>query len=278
MEWAGKRLDFSRAAVMAIVNVTDDSFYAASRAGSAEDVARAVRRAVDEGADIIDIGGYSTRPGAPEIPEEKECERVVAGIEAIKSVAPETVVSVDTFRAGVAAAVLGRWGDCIINDISAGEFEPEILDVVAQYGVPYVAMHTRGRPSEMMGNTVYGNVVEDVAEYLQHRAEYISSHGVKNLILDPGFGFAKTLEQNYILLGGMECICALGYPVLAGISRKSMLYKVLGTTPQEALSATTALHWECLRKGAKILRVHDVKAAADTVRIFEFYKKQVYGV
>ena len=219
--------------VMAIVNVTPDSFFAGSRT--------------------------------------PEWRRVEAGGAAVRRIAPALPVSVDTFRAEVARRVLETFGPVIVNDISAGELDPAIVDVVAEYDVPYIAMHMRGTPATMQGMTSYRDV-EEVVSYFRLRAEQLRRCGVRRLILDPGFGFAKTLEQNYDLLRGLHNLCSLGYPVLAGVSRKSMIYKVLDTTPDRALAGTIALGWECLRQGAAILRVHDVQEAVDTVRIFKAFR------
>ena len=181
-------------------------------------------------------------------------------------------ISDDTFRAEVARRVLETFGPVIVNDISAGEMDPAIVDVVAEYDAPYIAMHMRGTPATMQGMTSYRDVVEEVVSYFRLRAEQLRRCGVRRLIFDPGFGFAKTLEQNYDLLRGLHNLCSLGYPVLAGVSRKSMIYKVLDTTPDRALAGTIALGWECLRQGAAILRVHDVREAVDTVRIFKAFR------
>lgn len=259
--------------VMGILNVTPDSFFSGSRKFLPADIAARVKEISEQGAVIVDIGGYSTRPGAPEVTPEEELRRVILGLEIVREVAPELVISIDTFRAGVAEGVLSRFGGCIINDISAGELDPAIIDVVAGYGSPYIAMHMRGTPADMQQYTRYGNVAHDVGDYLIRRAEYLKIKGVKDIILDPGFGFAKTTEQNYELLAGLGDICKAGYPVLTGLSRKSMIYKVLGTTPGESLAGTAALNWECLRKGASVLRAHDVKEACDIVKLFNFYRE-----
>ena len=237
--------DLTTPRVMAIVNVTPDSFFAGSRTPDAEAIERRVREAADAGCDLFDVGGYSSRAGAAEV---------------------------DTFRAEVARRVLETFGPVIVNDISAGEMDPAIVDVVAEYDVPYIAMHMRGTPATMQGMTSYRDVVEEVVSYFRLRAEQLRRCGVRRLIFDPGFGFAKTLEQNYDLLRGLHNLCSLGYPVLAGVSRKSMIYKVLDTTPDRALAGTIALGWECLRQGAAILRVHDVQEAVDTVRIFKAFR------
>lgn len=264
-------IDFSRPVVMGILNVTPDSFYPGSRSFDPEAIAARVCEVRDQGAAIIDIGGYSTRPGAPDVDPAEELRRVSLGVEIVRETAPGLAVSVDTFRASVAEGVISRFGKCVINDISAGELDPAIVDVAAGYGVPYVAMHMRGTPADMQKLTRYGDIASEVTEYLRRRAEYLEGRGVKDIVLDPGFGFAKTVRQNYELLAGLGRICDLGYPVLAALSRKSMIYKVLDKTPEESLAGTVALGWECLRAGAKILRVHDVAQAVDTVKLFNYY-------
>ena len=261
--------DFSQPRVMAILNVTPDSFFAGSRMPDAPHVERRVREAVAEGASIIDVGGYSSRPGADEVSPGEEWRRVKLGVGAVRRLAPGMAVSVDTFRAEVARRVLETFGPVIVNDISAGEMDPAIVDVVAEYDAPYIAMHMRGTPATMQGMTSYRDVVEEVVSYFRLRAEQLRRCGVRRLILDPGFGFAKTLEQNYDLLRGLHNLCSLVYPVLAGVSRKSMIYKVLDTTPDRALAGTIALGWECLRQGAVILRAHDTREAVEVVRMFD---------
>ena len=255
--------------VMAIVNVTDDSFYDGSRTMSEESLRNRIREAVGQGATIIDIGGYSSRSGAYDISVEEEWLRVRRGLEAVRSVSADVVISVDTFRAEVARRAIEEFGWIIVNDISAGALSPEIIDVVAEADVPYVAMHMRGTPQSMQHNTHYEDgVVAEVFRYFQRRVEYLMSRGVHQIILDPGFGFAKSVEQNYELLSSLNKFCDLGYPILAGLSRKSMIYKVLDCTPAEALAGTIALNWEALRQGATILRVHDVKEAVEQVKLY----------
>lgn len=255
--------------VMAILNVTPDSFYSASRAESDEAIALRVAQMVAEGADIIDIGGYSTRPGAAEVAESEECRRVMQGVEMCRKVAPEVTLSIDTFRASVAESVLTKYDNVIINDITAGEADPRLVEVVAHYGAPMVAMHTRGTPQTMARLTDYDDVVREVVDYLDRRAEWLQGRGVSEVILDPGFGFAKTVEQNFELLGRLGEVAALGLPVLAGISRKSFIYKTLDSTPEDVLEATSALHWACLDGGAAILRVHDTAPARQVIRLYE---------
>ena len=262
--------------VMAIVNVTPDSFYAGSRTRTPETIERRILEAVGEGATILDIGGYSSRPGAAEVPVEEEWARVKAGVGAARRLAPDAVVSVDTFRSEVARRVLDAFGPVIINDISAGELDPQMLDVVARYGAPYIAMHMKGDPQTMQSLTEYRrDITTEVVFYFRERVERFLAAGIRRerIILDPGFGFAKTVDQNYELLSGLHRLCDLGFPVLAGLSRKSMIYKPLGITPEESLAGTVALGWECLRQGARILRVHDVREAADTVRLFRIYEQ-----
>lgn len=261
---------------MAILNVTPDSFYAGSRMPDAGAVERRVREAVSEGAQMIDVGGYSSRQGADEVSEEEEWRRVSLGIDAVRRLAPDTIVSVDTFRSRVAARAIERFGGVVVNDISAGELDSRMFEVVARYDVPYVAMHMRGTPQTMQARTDYRrDITTEVVDYLRARVGAMLAAGIRRerIILDPGFGFAKTVDQNYELLSGLHRLCELGFPVLAGLSRKSMIYKALDTTPEESLAGTVALDWECLRQGARILRVHDVREAADTVRLFRIYEQ-----
>lgn len=259
--------------VMAIVNVTDDSFYDASRTITIGSLHSRICDAVEQGATIIDIGGYSSRPGANDISLQEEWLRVRRGLEAVRDVSKDVVISVDTFRAEVAQRAIAEFGWMIINDISAGELSPEIIDVVAEADVPYVAMHMRGTPQSMQHNTHYdGGVVAEVYSYFEQRVKYLSMRGVKHIIIDPGFGFAKSVEQNYELLASLNKFRDLGCPILAGLSRKSMIYKVLDSTPADALAGTIALNWEALRQGATILRVHDVREAVQQVKLYNTIK------
>ncbi len=262
-------LDFSRRQVMTIVNVTPDSFFAGSRTPDWLDVERRVRDAVEAGASVIDVGGYSSRAGADEVSPEEEWRRVDLGVGAVRSLSPDLPVSINTFRSSVAARAIHKYGKVIINDISAGELDPLIVDVAAEHDVPYVAMHMKGDPRTMQSMTDYRDIVAEVVDYFRERTAQLRERGVRRIVVDPGFGFAKTLEQNYELLRGLHRLAELGYPVLAGVSRKSMIYKLLGTTPAEALNGTTALHWECLRQGAVILRAHDTREAVEVVRMFD---------
>ena len=256
---------------MAIVNATPDSFYSASRTQSQKAVSERVERALSEGATILDIGGYSSRPDADDVSVEEEWQRVEMALSATKEVSGEVAISVDTFRAEIVRRATDCFGKIIVNDITGGMGDKEMLKTVAELQLPYVAMHMRGTPQTMCQQAQYGDVVADVANELQERLTAISAAGIelKRVALDPGFGFAKTVEQNYELLAGLHRLKALGQPLLVGVSRKSMIYKPLGITPDEALAATQAVHWEALRQGATILRVHDVKEAVQTIKLYE---------
>ena len=270
MSHSAIKLDFFQPQVMAIVNVTDDSFYSASRAIDNEVLETRVREVIEQGATIVDVGGYSSRPGAVDISVEQEWQRVRCGLQAVRAVSTDIAISVDTFRAEVAQRAIEEFGEVIINDISAGELSPDMVDVVAEAGVPYVAMHMKGSPQTMQQLTTYNeDITSAVCRYFDQRVEYMLSRGVKQIILDPGFGFAKSVEQNYQLLSGLHRLCEMGYPVLAGVSRKSMIYKPLGVTADEALTGTIALNWEALRQGATILRVHDVREAVEVVKLYK---------
>ncbi|MBQ8864376.1 MAG: dihydropteroate synthase [Rikenellaceae bacterium] len=257
---------------MSIVNVTPDSFYSGCRSLDSTEVEQRIREVVSQGCDIIDIGGYSSRPGADEVSIEEELRRVAMGVNAARRLAPQIPVSIDTFRAEVVRSIVQEFGDVIVNDISAGELSHNMIETVAELQLPYVAMHMRGTPTTMQSKTEYTDITSEVVNYLSERAKVLTSAGVQNIVLDPGFGFAKSLQQNYELLHGLTQLSTLGYPVLVGISRKSMIYKALNTTQEDALIGTVALHWECLRAGAKILRVHDTREAVQTIKLFEIYE------
>ncbi len=260
---------------MTILNITPDSFYSASRTCELPLIERRVREALDAGCDIIDVGGYSSRPGAGDVDVEEEWKRVRMGLSVVRALSKSVILSVDTFRAKVAERAIEEFGDVIINDISAGNIDPDMISVAARHDVPYVAMHMRGVPSSMQQMTQYEDIVEEVVEFFDHKIHSLRSAGLRkeNIILDAGFGFAKTLEQNYELLAGMHRLSEMGYRVLAGVSRKSMIYKLLGIQAEEALNGTTALNWECLRQGASILRVHDTRQAVETIKLYEAFER-----
>jgi len=265
-------LDFSRPQVMAILNVTPDSFYADSRTLEVETIERRVREIVAEGASMIDVGGYSSRSEAMEVPEKEEWRRVALGVEIVRKLAPSIVVSIDTFRSQIAERAINEFGPLVINDISAGQLDPCMFDVVARYDIPYIAMHMRGTPQTMQQLIDYQrDITTEVIAYFEERIAAMLAVGIRReqIILDAGFGFAKSVEQNYELLSGLHRLCEMGFPVLTGLSRKSMIYKVLETSPAESLAGTIALEWEALRQGSSILRVHDVRETVDIVRLFE---------
>ena len=275
MNLSGRELNFREPQVMAILNVTDDSFYAGSRNMEERAISERVVQAIEEGATIIDVGGYSTRPGAKDISLEEEWQRVERGLKCIRDISEDIAISVDTFRSGVVERAVALVGDIIVNDISAGEADTRMVDVVAHHKLPYIAMHMRGTPQTMQSMTQYEEgICESVCRYFTQRVEYLRQRGVDDIILDPGFGFAKSVEQNFELLGGLSSLSALGYPVLVGLSRKSMIYRALDITPEESLAGTVALNWEALRQGASILRVHDVREARQVIELYNRVKKQ----
>lgn len=272
MSLSVRGLNLAEPQVMAIINVTDDSFYATSRTMSVQAIAERAKQAIAEGATILDVGGYSSRPGAEHISMEQEWQRVEMGLKAIRSISEDIVISVDTFRSEVARRALQEFGELIVNDISAGELDDNMVDVVAENDVPYVAMHMRGTPQTMQQQiNLKQDITEQVVEYFSKRVEQLHERGVSKLILDPGFGFAKDLKQNYELLLGLDRICGMGYPVLAGLSRKSMIYNLLGTTASDSatLEGTKILNYQALCRGATILRVHDVKEAVELIKQFK---------
>ena len=264
---------------MAIVNATPDSFYASSRTKSHNAVAERVAQSIKEGATIIDIGGYSSRPDADNVSVEEEWSRVDMALSATRDVSSEVAVSIDTFRADIVRRAYEKYGEIIVNDITGGLGDAEMLPTIAELGVPYIAMHMRGTPQTMQQQAQYNDVVTEVAGELQERLTAIENAGIerKRVALDPGFGFAKTVEQNYELLAGLHRLKALKQPLLVGVSRKSMIYKPLGITPDEALAPTQAVHWEALRQGATLLRVHDVKEAVATIKLYEKFEQNDKG-
>ncbi|BDD07934.1 dihydropteroate synthase [Fulvitalea axinellae] len=253
--------------VMGIINATPDSFYEGSRTNATEDVVRKAGQMLEEGAFMLDVGGYSTRPGADDIPAEEEKQRVCRAVEAIKKEFAEAVISVDTFRADVAKAAVEA-GASVVNDVSGGTLDDAMYGTVANLGVPYIMMHMRGTPQNMQDFTEYGDIVRDIIDFFHPRIHRLRKLGVNDIILDPGFGFSKTLDQNFELLRRMKELELLECPVLAGVSRKSMIWKTLDITASEALNGTTATHAFALANGAKILRAHDVKEAVEAVKIY----------
>ena len=272
---SGRLLEVSSPLVMGILNVTPDSFYSGSRCGDAEGKIRArVRQILAEGGRIIDIGGYSSRPMADDVSVGEEWRRLSSALKILREEAPEAIVSVDTFRAVIAERCVGEYGVDIVNDISAGELDVDMIATVARLKVPYVMMHMRGNPHTMQGLTDYDDVTAEVLRFLGGKIKEAAYAGIADIIVDPGFGFSKTLDQNYRLLASLEVLQELGCPLLAGVSRKSMIYNLLGVSPEESLGGTIAVNTLALLKGASILRVHDVKEAVETVAIVEKFREQ----
>ena len=265
----GSLLDLSQPRVMGILNVTPDSFYAGSRTQTEAEIVRRVKQIVSEGAAIIDIGAYSSRPNADNVSAREEMERLRMGLKILFEIQPDAVVSVDTFRADVARMCVEEYGVAIINDIAAGEMDANMFHTVAALNVPYIMMHMQGTPQSMQQHPHYDNLLKEVFLYFARKVQQLRDLGVKDIILDPGFGFGKTIEHNYELLSHLEDFRIFELPLLVGVSRKSMIYRLLDITPQEALNGTTVLDTICLLKGADILRVHDVKEAVETVRIVQ---------
>ncbi len=265
-------MDLSAPQVMGILNVTPDSFYAQSRKQSDEEIAQRANRILDEGASIIDIGAYSSRPNAEHITADEEMSRLRHGLDIVIREHPDAVLSVDTFRADVAAMCVEEYGVAIINDIAAGEMDNRMFETVARLNVPYIMMHMKGTPQTMQATPHYDNLMKEIFLYFSEKTARLHDMGVKDIILDPGFGFGKTLAHNYELLDNLQEFTQFEMPLLVGVSRKSMIYKLLGTTPEEALNGTTVIDTIALMKGADILRVHDVRQAVEAVKITEAMK------
>mgnify|MGYP003369516063 CR=1 FL=1 len=264
----GRLYPLNQPQIMGILNVTPDSFYAESRTQTEEAITHRVEQMVTEGADMIDIGAYSSRPGANDVSAEEESNRLRMGLGIVRRLYPEIPISVDTFRADVARMAVEEGGADIINDISGGMMDKNMFRTIARLGVPYILMHMQGTPDTMQTAPHYEDVRREVLLYLAERIDRLNQLGAKDIIIDPGFGFGKTLEHNYELMNHFEDFQELERPLLVGISRKSMIYKLIGGTPQTALNGTTVLNTIALSKGAHILRVHDVSQAVETKRIF----------
>lgn len=263
----GRLMDLSHPRVMGILNLTPDSFYAGSRKQTEKEIADRTNQIMEEGGSIIDVGAYSSRSGAADVSAAEEMERLRKGLPVIFREQPEAVVSVDTFRADVARMCVEEFGVAIINDISAGEMDRNMFPVVARLGVPYVMMHMQGTPQDMQRHPHYDHLLKEVLYYFSEKIQRLRDLGAKDLIVDPGFGFGKTLAHNYELLAQMDELSVFELPVLVGVSRKSMIYNLLGGTSEDALNGTTAVNMVALLKGADILRVHDVKPAVEAVKI-----------
>ena len=269
----GRLLELREPQIMGILNVTPDSIYSDSRTPDEAHITERVRQMMDEGADMIDIGGYSSRPGADDVTPEEEMDRLRRGLRIVRELYPEVPVSVDTFRADVARMCIEEEGADIINDISGGMMDRQMFRTVARLGVPYILMHMQGTPDTMQVAPHYDNLRREVMLYFAERIDRLCQMGAKDIIVDPGFGFGKTLEHNYELMNHLEDFAVFNLPLLVGISRKSMIYKLTGGTPQTSLNGTTVLNTISLVKGAHILRVHDVKAAVEAKQIYMAMKQ-----
>jgi len=264
----GKLISLERPKIMGILNITPDSFFDGGKYKDEASVLNQVDKMLNEGATFIDVGAYSSRPGAKEVDEDTELKRITPIVSLIINKFPDVILSIDTFRSNVAKACIEN-GAAIVNDISAGLHDDNMLSTVAKLNVPYIMMHMRGTPKNMQQQTDYKDILKEVLFYFSERLAAAKALGVKDIIIDPGFGFAKNLEQNFELLKQMEVMSIIEHPLLAGISRKSMIYKTLDVTADQALNGTTALHMACLQKGTKILRVHDVKEAVECTKLYE---------
>ena len=263
----GQLMDLSEPQVMGILNITPDSFYAGSRGVTNRYILDRCQQIMDEGASIIDIGACSTRPGADDVSMEDEMSRLRTGLELVRKHCPDAIISIDTFRADVAKMCVEEYGASIINDISAGQMDEQMFPTIARLGVPYIIMHMKGTPKDMQTCPQYDHFLKEIFYFFSEKVQKLRDLGVKDIIIDPGFGFGKTLEHNYQLMNHLEEFMLFELPVLVGVSRKSMIYKLLETTPEEALNGTTVLNAIAIQKGAHILRVHDVKEAVETVKI-----------
>ena len=267
MNISGQLIDLTIPKIMAIVNVTPDSFYKGSRSEDIEIILKNVKKHIDDGADIVDVGAYSSRPGAENIPESAEKERLKNVFYAIRKTFPNAILSIDTFRASVAEWAVGEFGVGLVNDISGGKLDENMIPTIARIRVPYVLMHMRGNPQNMQSQSEYKNVTKEVIKELSLQIEILHRYGIPDIIIDPGFGFSKTIDQNYQLLRDLYMFKIFEKPILVGLSRKSMIYKVLNSTPEESLIGTAVLNTVALLNGANILRVHDVKETIEVIKI-----------
>jgi dihydropteroate synthase len=264
----GRVLAVSKPMVMGILNATPDSFYAGSRVSGPRTLLEMAGEMVQEGADILDLGGQSTRPGSERLSAEREAERVVPLMAELRKAFPALILSIDTYHASVAAAAVEAGAD-MINDISGGRLDPEMLALAADSKLPYVCMHMQGTPADMQQNPQYQHIITDILDYFSERIKACRIAGIHDVIIDPGFGFGKTIAQNFELLRGLEAFKVLGLPVMVGLSRKSSIYRTLGVSADESLNGTTVLHTIALQKGAAILRVHDVREARETIQLVD---------
>ena len=270
---AGKLIDLSIPKIMGILNITPDSFYDGGRYNSDKKILNHIEKMINDGAVFIDIGAYSSRPSGVDIDENKELRRIIPVIELVNKKFPEIIISIDTFRSKVAEAGLNS-GAAIINDISASELDKNMMETIAKYNVPYIIMHMKGSPQNMMDKTNYDDMLQEIIKYFSKKINQAISYQINDIIIDPGFGFAKNIKQNYDLLNNLDLLKILEKPIMVGISRKSMIYKSLDSTAEESLNGTTVLNTVALIKGASILRVHDVKEANECIKLIGSLNKQ----
>ncbi|MDA3780100.1 MAG: dihydropteroate synthase [Bacteroidales bacterium] len=267
----GQLLDLSKPKIMGILNITPDSFYDGGKHNNEDKILQSIDKHLDDGADIIDIGAYSSRPGANDVSEETELERLFYALDIVRKKYPNIIISVDTYRSRIAEILVNDYKINIINDISAGEMDNNMFDVIAKLNIPYIMMHMKGQPQYMQKNPKYDNLIQDIIIYFAEKVEKLKLLGINDIILDPGFGFGKTLNHNYEILQHLSDFNIFDLPLLIGVSRKSMIYRLLNITPEAALNGTTVLHTLSLLNGANILRVHDVKEAMEAIKLVDMY-------
>ncbi|MDQ2177112.1 dihydropteroate synthase [Marinifilum sp. D714] len=268
-------INFETPLVMGILNITPDSFYDGGNYTEEKTILNRAENILSEGADIIDIGAFSTRPGADDVSEAEECNRMAPAIKAIRNEFPQAILSIDTFRSNIAKRIVNEFGACVINDISGGTMDENMFETIGELQVPYIMMHIKGTPQTMQKNPYYNDLIGEIKTFFEERIVKLNQYGVKDVVLDPGFGFGKTLEHNYEIIARLNEFSDLKFPILAGLSRKSMIYKYLGGTPDSSLNGSTALNMMCLENGANILRVHDVKEAVECVKLHNMIKSQL---
>lgn len=268
----GKLIDLSKPVVMGVMNVTPDSFFDGGKYRTEKKVLKRAEEILTQGGTIIDIGAISTRPGSEGIPTKDEIDRLLPAVKAVRKEFPEAAISIDTYRSWVALKVIETCGPCMVNDISGGNFDPHMFDTVGKLGVPYVLMHIQGTPIKMQENPEYEDIIRDISMFFTEQVKKLTKAGVKDVIIDPGFGFGKTIEHNYELLNRLDSFKVFQLPLMVGVSRKSMIYNLLGKKAEEALNGTTAVNTLALMGGADILRVHDVSEAVETVRILDMVR------
>lgn len=268
----GRLIDFSKPVVMGILNVTPDSFFDGGKYKTEKKVVKRAEEILEQGGTIIDIGAVSTQPGSEGVSTKDEIDRLVPAVKAVRKAFPEAFISIDTYRSWVALKVIEDCGPCIVNDVSGGNFDVHMFETIGKLGVPYVLMHIQGTPLKMQDNPVYEDIIRDISMFFTDRVKKLNKAGVKDVIIDPGFGFGKTLEHNYELLNRLDSFKVFQLPVMVGVSRKSMIYKLLGAKPEDALNGTSVVNTLALMGGADLLRVHDVREAVEAVRIMEMLR------